>query len=320
TEEEIEEIREQTLTQWLEIDSTTGDEAEFLEVLEDHFAAKGLTCRRQPVAPPSRWNLVAAGREDPSVLFSTHVDTVPPHLDVRRDSETLYGRGACDTKGGLWAMSRAADRLLDDGIRDIGFLLVVGEEVDHRGAKEARSLDLSPERIILCEPTQNRVVSGQKGMIKIALEATGRAAHSAFPDEGVSAIHRLLETLERIRATDWPDDPLLGETSVNVGLIDGGVAANVLAPEARAEVLFRIVSAAAPLLERLADLCGAGVELDPITYNDPVEFDPPDDVDTCVVPFNTDAPYLADLGPVWLVGPGDIRVAHSDDEHITREA
>ena len=315
-----------TLAQWLATDSTTGNEAEFLEILEAHFTDLGLGCRRQPIpesrpspgAPAARWNLLACGTDDPSLLFSTHVDTVPPHLPVRRDGETLYGRGACDTKGGLWAMSRAAERLLADGIRDLGFLLVVGEEVDHRGAKEARGLDLSPERIILCEPTRNRVVAGQKGMIKVDLSAEGRAAHSAFPDEGISAIHRLLETLHRMRTADWPTDPLLGETTVNVGLISGGVAANVLAPEADAEVLLRTVSASEPLLERLESLCVDGVDLTPITYNDPVAFDPPDDVDTCVVPFNTDATYLAEIGPVWLVGPGDIRHAHSDDEHITR--
>jgi len=217
-------------------------------------------------------------------------------------------------------MTRAAEQLLDEGIRDFGFLLVVGEEVDHRGAKEARRLDLSPDRILLCEPTCNRVVSGQKGMVKIDVRAAGTAAHSAFPDEGVSAIHRLLETLDRIRSADWPTDALLGETTVNVGTIEGGVAANVLAPEARAEVLFRTVAAADPVLERLDELCSDGVEIAPVTHNDPVEFDPPDGVDTCVVPFNTDAPYLTELGPIWLAGPGDIRVAHSDHEHITRQA
>jgi acetylornithine deacetylase len=320
----------ETLDQWLSIDSTTGNEAEFLEVLEEHFSEMGLSCQRQPLeparkrggAPPSRWNLLATATDDPSVLFSTHVDTVPPHLPVHRsdDGETLYGRGACDTKGGLWAMSRAAERLLGDGLRDVGFLLVVGEEVDHRGAIEARSLPISPERIILCEPTRNRVVSGQKGMIKVDLSTTGRAAHSAFPEEGTSAIDRLLDALDRLRGADWPTDPHLGETTLNIGTIEGGVAANVIAPSAQAELVYRTVSPAEPLLDRIREMVGDRVDVDPVTYNDPVQFDPPDELDTCVVPFNTDAPYLDALGPIWLVGPGDIRVAHSEDEHITRQS
>ncbi len=319
----------ETLETWLKIESTSGEEAEFLEVLEEHFSEMGMSCQRQPItparkrggAPPNRWNLLATATDDPSVLFCTHVDTVPPHLPVRRDGDrAIYGRGACDTKGGLWAMSRAAEKLLGDGFRDIGFLLVVGEEVDHRGAKQARSLSLSPERIILCEPTRNRVVSGQKGMIKVEVSASGRAAHSAFPDEGDSAIEHLLDGLDRLRHAQWPSDPLLGETTLNIGTVSGGVAANVLAPSARAELLYRTVSPAEPLLERIAELAGPDLEIDPVTYNDPVEFDPPDGVETCVVPFNTDAPYLQTLAPIWLVGPGDIRVAHSDDEHLTRQA
>lgn len=311
------------LESWLEIDSTTGGEADFLRHLEDPLEALGLECRRQPVSADDdrpRWNLIATATDDPACLFSTHVDTVPPHLPVRRTDATIYGRGACDTKGGLLAMMRAAERLIDDGYEDLGFLLVVGEEVDHRGAKEARALDLAPDRILLCEPTRNRVVSGQKGMVKFGLQAEGESAHSAFPDEGTSAIHRLLEALERLRGASWPSDDLLGATTLNVGTISGGVAANVLAPEAEAMLVVRTVSPSDELLERVRSLCDDLVDVDVVTYNDPLAFDPPEDLPTDVVPFNTDAPYLSQLGPVWLVGPGDIRVAHSDDEHVTREA
>lgn len=310
------------LERWLRIDSTTGNEARFLETLETVFTERDVAYRRQSVSSDDdrpRWNVIAERTPDPSLLFSTHVDTVPPHLPVRREGETIFGRGACDTKGGLVAMLEAARRLAEDGYDDFGFLLVVGEEVDHRGAKAARELELEPDRIILCEPTQNRVVAGQKGMIKARLTASGRAGHSAFPNEGLSAIHRLLESLQRIHTEQWPEDPLLGPTTLNVGTISGGVAANVFAPSAEAEVLFRTVSSSEPLIERLHALAGEGVEVEVVTYNDPVEFDPPDEVETDVVPFNTDATYLAELGPIWLSGPGDIRVAHSEDEQITLE-
>lgn len=317
-----------TLCDWLAIDSTTGREGAFLETLEEHLSARGFECRRQPIEE-GRWNLVATppGNPDPALLYSTHVDTVPPHLPVRRepeaaddgDAQTVYGRGACDTKGGLLAMVEAAGRLRqEDRLADeVGFLLVVGEEVDHRGAREARQLDLHPERIILCEPTQNRVVGGQKGMLKVELRADGQAAHSAYPERGDSAVHSLLDALEAIRAIDWPTDEELGETTLNVGILEGGVAANVMAPSARAELLFRAVSPTEDLLERVRRAAEARVRVEPVAYNDPVRFELPDaDLATTTVAFNTDASYLSALGPVWLVGPGDIQVAHSDHEHI----
>ncbi len=304
-----------TLTRWLEIDSTTGREADYLECLESHLDQLDFTCRRQSIEE-GRWNLLAHASPAPSVLFSTHVDTVPPHLPVRVDGETIYGRGACDTKGGLLAMVEAARRLRQSGVDDVGFLLVVGEEVDHRGAIESRALDLNPDRIILCEPTRNRVVSGQKGMLRIEVTARGEAGHSAFPESGTSAIHRLLEMLQTLRHHDWPEDDLLGQTTLNIGTISGGVAANVFAPSAEADALFRTVSSADDLLDHIREFKGEGIEIDPVASNDPVHFDPPEDVVTCTVPFNTDAPYLGDHGPIWLIGPGDIRVAHSENEHI----
>ncbi len=308
-----------TLLEWLAIDSVTDHEAEFLETLEEHFGGLGFTCRRQEVAP-GRWNLLIATDARPKFLYSTHVDTVPPHLEPRREDDVVYGRGACDTKGGIVAMSEAGKRLRADGHDDFGYLFVVGEEVDHIGAKTARSFGVDTDRIILCEPTMNRVVAAQKGMLKIVISAEGVAAHSAYPERGVSAVHRLLTALEALRNEAWPTDELLGPTTVNVGVIEGGVAANVFAPSALAEVLFRTVSETEPLLRRVRELCGDEVELDIPAANDPVRFDPPDDVQTCTVAFNTDATYLGEIAPVWLVGPGDIEVAHSDDEHITLES
>ena len=303
------------LLKWLAVDSTSGNEREFLQLLEGMFHDDGWQITRQPVEE-DRWNLLVTDGTDPQVLLSTHVDTVPPVLEVDYDGQVVRGRGACDTKGGLLAMVHAARRVRDAGIEGVGFLLVVGEEVDHRGAKEATALQLDVDRIILCEPTQNRVVTAQKGMVRCTLRTRGVAGHSAFPDDGESAVGPLLDALEAIRGHDWPTDELLGATTVNIGVIDAGVAANVFAPEARAEVLFRAVSDAEQLLHEVRSTVGGDVEMVDVVYNDPVFFDVPSGVDTCTVPFNTDAPYLADIADVWLVGPGDIRCAHSEDEQI----
>lgn len=303
------------LVEWLNIDSTSGDEASYLEALESYFVALGFKAERQAVAA-DRWNLLLTRAQSPRLIFSTHVDTVPPFLPVRVDSTTVWGRGACDTKGGIVAMAEAGKRLLADGIEDFGYLFVVGEEVDHCGAKKAETLTVNTDRIILCEPTENQVVSAQKGMVKLTLEAHGVAGHSAFPGKGESAIDKLLDAITAIRNEAWPVDKLLGPTTINVGVISGGVAANVFAPHASAELLIRAVADVEPMMARISEICGDSVVVAYPASNDPVFFDPPKDVKTCVVPFNTDATYLKKLAPVWLVGPGDISTAHSDHEHI----
>ncbi len=305
------------LTDWISISSVTPHERAFLEALERCFEARGYTCTRQ-VLSEARWNLLATRTPNPALLYSTHVDTVPPYLPVRREGDTLYGRGACDTKGGIVAMLAAADRLIARGHDNLGFLLVVGEEVDHAGARAAATWGLTPERIILCEPTLNEVVAAQKGMIKFDLVARGVAAHSAYPERGDSALHRLIDAAHALLHADWPSHPLLGPTTVNIGTLAGGVAANVFAPEAQAKVLIRAVAPVADYLPMLEALCAplrVTVQLE--VHNDPVIFAPPAGVPTRTVAFNTDASYLAPLGPVWLVGPGDIEVAHTDHEHIS---
>lgn len=308
------------LEAWLEIDSVTPNESAYLEHLASEvFGALGYEVRRQRVSE-KRWNLIATrGKQNPALLYSTHVDTVPPFLPVRREGDRMYGRGACDTKGGLLAMVLAAERLESE---EVGFLLVVGEEVDHIGAKTSASLELSPAQIILCEPTVNRVVRAQKGMIKLICAADGVAAHSAYPARGESALHKLIDGLHGILHDEaWPENEgLLGPTTINVGLLEGGVAANVFAPRAEATLLCRTVAPTSeyvPIIERLAS--EHGIEANILVENDPVFFDTPDDlegIEYCTVSFNTDASYLCSLGPIWLVGPGDIEVAHTDHEYI----
>ena len=161
------------------------------------------------------------------------------------------------------------------------------------------------------------MVRAQKGMVKATLRAKGVAAHSAYPERGHSAVNDLLDALEALRRHEWPTDEILGPTTLNVGVVQGGVASNVIAADAHAEILLRTVSATAPLVSTMEDLVGDRARVEVPAANDPVFFDPPDGVETCLAAFNTDATYLSQLGPVWLVGPGDIEVAHSVDEHVT---
>lgn len=308
------------LRELIDTPATTGSESAVAALLERELAAAGYEVARQEVAP-GRDNLVATfSGEAPELLFSTHIDTVPPHLPFRREGDVVYGRGACDTKGGIVAMLEAGRRLRSTGSGGFGYLFVVGEEVDHSGAKIAASLGTPRARdIILCEPTRCIVVGAQKGVAKIKLEAEGRAAHSGFPWRGVSAVDRLLATLERLRWREWPKHERLGDTFFNVGLISGGVAANVLAPSAEAELMFRTVGPTAEVLEAVEAALEEGVRYRVLTENAPELFDVPPGYETGVANFNTDASFLKSLGRILLVGPGDIEVAHSVDEHITLE-
>jgi len=305
------------LRQYIDISSISGNEAEFLTRLERDFSGAGYQVDRQPVAD-ERWNLLAMPRNPPRLLFCTHVDVVPPHIPSSVKGERVYGRGACDTKGGLVAMMAAANQL-DPERKFIGFLLVVGEEVDHIGAIVASKLDLRPEAIVLCEPTEGLVVAGQKGLLKVDLTSTGVAADSAVPDLGKDALGPLLDSLQAVRSADYPDDEVLGPTTVNIGLLSAGVAANITPPNARAELMYRAVSDPDDLFEQVKAMCHPEVDVQSLSSNPPILLNSVEGFPQTNIAFNTDAYYLKGLGDVYLMGPGDIRHAHGDDEHITFE-
>jgi len=309
------------LIAWMHIDSTSGQEAATLRALETDLTGRGFEVVRQEVDGPERWNIVATRTASPDVLLCTHVDTVPPFIPPRREGGTIWGRGACDTKGILAAMMAAWDQLAVDApaLADrVGFLLVVGEEVDHCGAAQAARLGLRPKRIILGEPTEAMMAVGQKGILKVRMKACGHAGHSAYPEGKPSANHRLVEGLGALLAGTWPDDDALGATTVNIGELRGGVAANVIADAAEAILLYRTVSDETVLFGLVEQVAEAhAVEVENVISSPAQRFDAPEGFETCVVRFNTDAAWLTALGPVWLVGPGDIKLAHSEHERIT---
>jgi acetylornithine deacetylase len=272
---------------------------------------------RQPVSP-GRQNLYAY-REPPALVFSTHLDTVPPYVPLSEDAESIHGRGSCDAKGLAAAMVAAAERLADSGERRIGLLFVVGEENGSDGARAAADLEPRGQFLINGEPTENRLSIGQKGSLRVDLEASGRAAHSAYPEDGVSAIAALLDTIERIRRLPLPSDPLLGQSTLNLGIIRGGVAPNVIPPSASAQILIRIVEPTEPLKVAIRGLAAPGV-----TVQFPVELPfykggaAPSGWDTTVVSYASDLPFFEPWGERYQLGPGTIRVAHTSHEHIRK--
>ena len=303
----------------MEIPSVTGTEREIAEFLSAHLASLGYRVERQPVTP-DRFNVLAFAGEG-RVMFCTHLDTVPPAppaIPIREDADFLYGRGACDTKGIIAAMLEAGDRLRRDGITNFGYLFVVGEETDSVGAKAANTLKWNSEYVIVGEPTQNQLTTAQKGMLMVALNVSGRAAHSGYPEHGVSAIKNLLEVLDECESADWGNDPVLGKGSFNIGVFHGGQAANIVPPTASASVMIRTVAPRTQVEEKMRRIVGNRATMEIVGASDPLTLHVVEGFPTTVVSFGSDAPHLTNTGQRLLVGPGSILDAHTVGEKISK--
>jgi acetylornithine deacetylase len=299
------------------LETPTGSEQPAIDLLEGVLRRAGYHTVRQPVSR-GRDNLYAY-REEPELVFSTHVDTVPPQLPVVEDEVAIRGRGTCDAKGLAAAMVAAAERLAAVGERRVGLLFLVGEENGSDGARAAADFGPRGRFLINGEPTENRLSVGQKGTLRVDLTATGRAAHSAYPEEGASAIAALLDTIERIRRLPLPHDPLLGPSTLNLGLIAGGVAPNVIPPHASAQLLVRTVEPTGRLKAAIREQLARGVSAEfPVELPFHKAGGAPPGWDTVVVSYASDLPFLSAWGEGYQMGPGSIRVAHTADEHILK--
>jgi acetylornithine deacetylase len=299
------------------LETPTGSEQPAIELLDGVLRGAGYQTVRQPVSP-GRDNLYAY-REQPELVFSTHLDTVPPHLPLTEDGEAIRGRGSCDAKGLAAAMVAAAEQLAAVGERRIGLLFVVGEENGSDGAKVAADLGPRGRFLVNGEPTENRLSVGQKGTLRIDLTAVGRAAHSAYPEDGSNAIATLLDTIERICALPLPCDPLLGRSTLNLGLISGGVAPNVIAPLATAQLLLRTVEPTDRIKDLIRERLGPGVSVAfPVELPFHKAGGAPPGWDTTVVSYASDLPFLSAWGEGYQMGPGSIRVAHTAEEYILK--
>jgi acetylornithine deacetylase len=297
----------------IDIDSTTGREAEAGAWLADRLRSLGYTVREQPL--PRGCANVLATLDDPAVVFSTHFDCVPPFFPSRVADGRLYGRGACDAKGILAAQVAAAEQLRADGERRVGLLFVVGEERGSDGAAAANTIPNSSRYLINGEPTDCQLASATRGMLRVRLSARGRAAHSATPEQGESAIEKLIDALVQLRSLRLPSDPDLGSTYYSVGLIDGGVAPNVIPAQATAEVMFRTVGPAENILAVLHAL-QPRVNVEEVLRVPPIRMHTVSEFDARVFPFTTDVPLLNRWGAPLLFGPGSILVAHTDGEFV----
>jgi acetylornithine deacetylase len=299
----------------VDIDSTTGREGEAASWVARDLRHRGYAVTEQPVSD-GRFNVFARLDREPQVVFSTHIDCVPPFFPSRASDTAVFGRGACDAKGILAAQVAAAERLRAAGEQRIALLFVVGEERGSDGARVANDHAPAGVRFLINgEPTDNRLGQATRGVLRLRLRASGRAAHSSFPELGVSAIDKLLDALMAVRAIALPDDPLFGVTHYTIGLIEGGVAPNVISPHASAELTFRIVGDEAAVRRALAPVEHL-VEVEHVLHVPAVRMHTVSGFDTAVFPYTTDVPLLTNWGTPLLLGPGSVHVAHTQDEHL----
>lgn len=303
----------------VDIESITGNEGPVGDFLHGELLRLGYEAKKVPVEA-GRHNVWATSprQPKPSIVFSTHMDTVPPFIPSSEDADRVYGRGSCDAKGIIVAQVAAAERLKADGIQ-VGLLFLVGEERDSLGAKVANEQSYGSKFLINGEPTENRLASASKGTLRVEVIAKGRMAHSAYPELGESAIDKLLEALHRLRKVRLPAEEGIGPSTVNIGVIEGGRAPNVIPDHARAKLLYRLVGPSDQLRKDIVDAIGDLARVD-FTLEIPfLRLRTLDGLPTMVAAFTTDIPALSNWGQPLLLGPGSIHVAHTTDEFVEKK-
>jgi acetylornithine deacetylase len=306
--------------QLVDIESITGNEAGVGNYLYGELRRIGYQTAKMPVES-GRFNVYATvpDHPQPEIVFSTHMDTVPPFIPSSEDRDRIYGRGSCDAKGIIAAQVAAAERLRSQNLQ-VGLLFVVGEERDSLGAQIANDHAPPSSKVLINgEPTENRLALASKGTLRVEVTAKGRMAHSAYPELGDSAIDKLIPALARLREMPLPSDPDVGPCTLNIGLIEGGRAPNVIADYAHADLLYRLVGSSRQLREQILATAGDRVE---VTF--PLELPflrlrTVEGLATMVAAFTTDIPKLTNWGEPLLIGPGSIHVAHTDGEYIDKK-
>ena len=306
----------------VDIESISGNEAAIGDFLYDQLRVLGYDAEKLPVEA-DRNNVWAKwpgrGRSGPAVVLSTHTDTVPPFIPSSEDGTRIYGRGSCDAKGIIATQVAAAERLRSEGIH-VGLLFLVGEERDSLGAKAANRQPRGSRYLINGEPTENRIAIASKGALRAEVTATGRMAHSAYPELGESAIDKLLEALNRLRAMDLPSDPEVGPCTLNIGMIEGGRAPNVIPDRAKAQLLYRLIGPTEELRRRITSTVGSLAQVE-FTLQIPFQrLRQVDGLPTMIAAFTTDIPALSAWGEPLLIGPGSIHVAHTEGEYVEKQA
>ena len=303
----------------VDTESITPNEGAVGDFLCDELRRRGFDSQKMPVEG-ARANVLATspGHPRPDIVFSTHMDTVPPFIPSSEDGSRICGRGSCDAKGIIAAQIVAAEKLRSNSIH-VGLLFLVGEERDSIGAKAANQHAIGSRFMINGEPTENRLALASKGALHVEMIARGKMAHSAYPELGESAIDKLVEALHRLHAMKLPEDPDVGPCTKNVGIIQGGRAPNVISDIAKADLFYRLVGPADELRRQITEVVGTLAEVHFTRETPFMKLRTLDGLPTMVAAFTTDLPSLPNWGEPLLLGPGSIHVAHTEGEYVEKK-
>jgi acetylornithine deacetylase len=296
------------------IASVTGEESALLDFVSERCRPGGFLTEWIDVSPGRRNLFLHGGKAE--IVLTTHADTVPPFLPVRREGRILHGRGACDAKASLAAMAVALEALAAEAA-PVGLLVLVGEE---RGSDGAIAANASPHPharfLVGGEPTGNAYVGGCKGALRLLVRTRGVAGHSSQEQAGRSAVPPLLDFLEALRALRFREDPVFGKTTLNIGVLEAGTAANVLAESARADILLRTGVPVDEVLGAIEPIAKGRAELEVAYRSEPASFRCPRGTRGEIVAYACDLPLLSAWGEPILVGPGSILDAHTAGEKV----
>lgn len=310
----------QLTRQLIDIPSNTGEEGAVGNFLASFLRDLGYRVELQPVGH-ERFNVLAVLDQPATIVFSTHIDTVPPFIQSSEDAENIFGRGSCDAKGIIAAQISAAEKLRAEGFHQLGLLFNVDEEMASAGAQLANEHEAAARCRFLIngEPTDNKLALGSKGSMRLKISTTGKSAHSAYPEAGESAIDKLLDVLNDLRHSKWPHDDFFGETTCNIGVISGGSRPNVIPASAESDVQIRVAKDVDNIKRIVDEVIDGRASVEYSSAHDPVRFFTVPGFEECIVRFTTDVPYLSNWGTPLLLGPGSIFDAHTDHERISKK-
>lgn len=254
----------------------------------------------------------------PRVVYCTHIDTVPPYIAPRMKEDMVTGRGSCDAKGQIIAMYTACLELAASGRDGFGLLLLSGEETGSWGAKAFSKLPFKADLLVIGEPTENKMVSASKGTKAYELVFCGESFHSGYPQFGRSAVDMFVDFANRLKKQAFPFDATLGETTVNIGKLLSDNPQNILSPELRCRVYFRTTFASDGRVHEwmMNSVPGDGISVRFVGGDIPSAYTVFEGFPSGPVAFGSDAPHLTVFRRKIICGPGSIRYAHRDDEHV----
>ena len=300
--------------QILSFDSTSGRERELGEWLAAHLEAPSVETFE---VGDGTLDVLLRWSDAPRVVFCSHMDTVPPYIPPTFEADRVLGRGTCDAKGQFYAMYRACQRLAAAGHKDFALLVVSGEETGSWGAKAFAKLPFRAPVLVVGEPTDNCMVSASKGTKRFDLTFTGKAFHSGYPEHGLSAVELFVDFMERLRAAGFPDDPVLGPTTWNVGHLVSDNPQNILSPCLTCRIYFRTTFASdAKVSEWMRAQASDTLRVEPFGGDAPARYFTLPGIPSKPVSFGSDAPHLSNFERKVICGPGTITVAHRDDEFL----